>query len=493
MTRLLAEIDVLETRGDPDAVEVLGIEHDSRRVEPGALFCCLPGRTTDGHDHVAEAVARGAVGLVCEREVRVPGTQPMAQVRVAAGGARPAMARLAAAFWGHPSRDLVMVGVTGTNGKTTVTHLVGAVTAFTGRPSTVLGTLSGVRTTPEATDLQRSLAAVRDAHPGEPRPVVAMEVSSHALAQSRVDGIVFDVAVFTNLSHDHLDFHGTMEAYFDAKASLFEPARAVRAVVNADDPWGRRLVEGAAVPTVAVRDDQATDVRLEAGRSRFTWREQPVTLPLTGLLNVRNALLAAETVVVLGAPPRSVADGLATAETVPGRLEIVAVPGRAQPFAVLVDFAHSPAALEGVLSEARRLASPGAGRVLVVFGCGGERDRAKRPLMARVAGRLADLVVVTSDNPRHEDPMAIIAEVLSGFAPSAQEMMAAGHVEVEPDRRRAIERALRGARAGDVVVVAGKGHETVQQVGDRMIPFDDRQVAAEVLMDLPPAPPASGS
>ncbi|MGH9082825.1 MAG: Mur ligase family protein, partial [Acidimicrobiales bacterium] len=421
MTLLLDAITPVETTGEAAGVEVGGIEHDSRRVGPGDLFCCLPGRTSDGHDHAGDAVGRGAVGLVCERPVgALP--RPVVQVRVAR--TRPAMARLAAALFGEPSSSLEMIGVTGTNGKTTVTHLLGAVFARAGNPVAVLGTLSGARTTPESPALQRTLAGVRDRHPAEPRPVVAMEVSSHALVQSRVDAIRFDVAVFTNLSHDHLDFHGSMEEYFAAKASLFTPERAARAVVWADDPWGRRLLGLLAARNVAavpVGAALASGVHLAPGRSTFTWRDQPVTLALTGAVNVRNALLAAETARALGMAPADVAAGLGSAPPVRGRLEVVAAPGPGGPsFAVLVDYAHTPAGIEVVLEEARRLVAPAGGptapaggRVAVVFGCGGDRDRSKRPLMGAAAALGADLAVVTSDNPRHENPAAIIDEVLS--------------------------------------------------------------------------------
>ncbi len=478
MTLLFEAIDVVATTGDPAGVEVGGIEHDSRRVTAGDLFCCLPGRAADGHDHAADAVARGAVGLVCERPVgALP--HPVVQVRVPA--TRPAMARLAAAFWDHPATALDVVGVTGTNGKTTVAHLVGAVAAHAGRPTAVLGTLSGARTTPEATDLQRTLAEVRDRHPGGARPVVAMEVSSHALDQARVDGMRFDVAVFTNLSHDHLDFHGTMERYFEAKASLFVPDRTDRAVVWADDEWGRRLLARGGVPMQAVRSDQASDVHLHVGRSTFRWRGRTVVLPFTGAVNVRNALVAAEAAMALGFPPDAVAAGLSAAAPVRGRLEVVAAPGPGgPPFAVLVDYAHTPAGLEVVLAEARELAGAG-GRVAVVFGCGGDRDRAKRPLMGTAAARGADLAVVTTDNPRHEDPDGIIAEVMAGARRAGA--VEGGTIEVVPDRADAIRRALAWAQPGDVVVLAGKGHETTQERGADRVPFDDAVVARQALAE----------
>jgi UDP-N-acetylmuramoyl-L-alanyl-D-glutamate--2,6-diaminopimelate ligase len=476
MTRLLDDIEVLETSGDPAAVEVRGVEHDSRRISRGDLFCCLVGQRADGHDYARDAVARGAVGLLCERLVLgVP--DQVVQVRVAPGRARRAMARAAGAFWGHPARSLVMAGVTGTNGKTTVTQLLGAVLERAGHPTTVVGTLTGPRTTPESTDLQRLLAGVRDTHPPSPRPAVAMEVSSHALVQSRVDGICFDVAVFTNLSHDHLDFHGTMEAYFEAKALLFDAERTKVAVVYADDPWGRRLVERVAVPVVEVHDDQVGGVQLSVGRSRFTWRGIDVVVALTGAMNVRNAHLAAEAALALGVGPEVVAEGLAGVRSVPGRMEPVAVAGeKMADVDVLVDYAHTPAALETVLGEASRLARARGGRTVVVFGCGGDRDMAKRPMMGAIASRLADVVVVTSDNPRSEDPGAIIDDVVAGIVPAH-----GATVVLEPARAAAIDTAIRSARPGDVVVVAGKGHETTQTVGARAIPFDDRQVAAEAL------------
>jgi UDP-N-acetylmuramoyl-L-alanyl-D-glutamate--2,6-diaminopimelate ligase len=482
MTLLLDDIDVLATSGDPGHAEVTGVEHDSRRVVPGTLFCCLVGGQTDGHHHVREAVERGAVGIVAERDVG-PLPREVVGVRIAAGTARAAMARLAAAFYGYPAESLLLAGVTGTNGKTTVTHLLGAVLQHAGHSTTVIGTLTGSMTTPESTDLQRMFAAARDAgggagHPGAPssaRPAVAMEVSSHALVQSRVDAVRFDVAVFTNLSHDHLDFHGSMEAYFEAKAMLFEPERTDAAVVDVDTPWGRRLLERLRVPAVAVSRAGVHDVRLGVGRSAFTWRGVEVVVPLTGLVNVANAQLAAEAAVVLGVPPAVVAEGLASAQPVPGRMQVIDTGGLG--FCVLVDYAHTPAALETVLTEARRVAAGSGGRTIVVFGCGGDRDAMKRPAMGAAAAEGADVVVVTSDNPRHEDPGRIIEEVLRGISPPAEAL-------VEPDRRRAIALAIRAARPGDVVVIAGKGHETVQVVGDQRLAFDDRAVAAEVLASL---------
>ncbi len=295
LLRLLDEIDVVHVSGDPD-VEVSSVEHDSRRVGPGSLFCCLPGQHSDGHDFAAQAVEHGAVGLVCEHAVEAPPDAQVVQVRVAPGFARPAMAHLAAALYGHPSRQLLIAGITGTNGKTTVAHLVGEVLKHAGIPTLVIGTLTGTRTTPEATELQAMLAAERDqAAEDHLTHAVAMEVSSHALAQQRVEAITFDVAVFTNLSHDHLDFHKTMEAYWEAKASLFSPERAARGIVFAGDEAGERLVAEARIPIRAVRRDDVAGVELGLGWSRFLWQGRPVQIPLTGRFNVDNAVLAAET------------------------------------------------------------------------------------------------------------------------------------------------------------------------------------------------------
>jgi UDP-N-acetylmuramoyl-L-alanyl-D-glutamate--2,6-diaminopimelate ligase len=458
MDRLLEEVEVIEVSGDPGTTEVAAIEFDSRRVGPGALFCCLPGRWSDGHDHAAEAVARGATALLVERRLALDVTQTV----VAPGTARPAMARMACAFFGQPARSLVTVGVTGTNGKTTVTHLLASIFEAHRWPTAVIGTLDGARTTPEAPVLQRLLAEARDGD----RRAVAMEVSSHALDQARVDGIRFDAAVFTNLSHDHLDYHGNMDAYFAAKASLFSPERAAIAVVNEDDAWGRRLLEQSTVPTVGYTMAEVSDVESAARRTSFTWRARRIELALAGSFHVANALAAATTAVALGVPEDVIVAGLNSAAPVPGRFEVV---DTAAPFTVVVDYAHTPDGLQVVLESARQLAA--GRRVLCVFGCGGDRDHQKRPAMGATAAHSADVAVLTSDNPRNEDPDAIIAEVLKGVtAPS--------DLLVRRDRAAAIELVMDLAAPGDVVVVAGKGHEREIQIGTRRLPFDDRQVAA---------------
>jgi UDP-N-acetylmuramoyl-L-alanyl-D-glutamate--2,6-diaminopimelate ligase len=488
LSRLLGETDIRDVRGDPEGIEIVAIGHDSGAVVPGCLFCCIRGRIVDGHDFAAQAVADGAVALLVERPLGLD------VVQVVVDDVRAAMAAMAAALFDHPSQRMAVVGVTGTNGKTTTTHFLRAILEADGRRAAVIGTLSGGAsrsgpatrsggrsgpatrsggcsgpgTTPASTELQAHLAELA----AEGFDSVAMEVSSHALVQHRVDGVRFAVVVFTNLSQDHLDFHGTMEDYFAAKASLFDPARAEKAVVNADDPWGRRLLDPARLPTRPFSMAEAVDLHVDRAGSTFRWEGEHVRLHLLGTVNVANALAAAATARELGVAPAAVAKGLSSLTSVPGRNEPVE---RGQPFAVLVDYAHTPDALELTLDGARRMAA--GNRVLVVFGCGGDRDRAKRPTMGEVATRLADLAVLTTDNPRSEDPQAIIDEVRAGARRTEV-------LVVEPDRRAAIAVALEAARPGDVVVLAGKGHETTQVTADRVLPFDDRAVAAELLGTL---------
>lgn len=465
MVDLLGEVEVEGVRGDPTATEVRSVEFDSRQVTPGALFCCVPGERTDGHRHAAEAVSRGATALLCDHFLELGVTQ----VRVVPGGVRPAMAAVASAFHGHPSRSLTTVGVTGTNGKTTVTQLVRSILEADGRATGVIGTLDGARTTPEAPALQAQLARFV----GDGKQAVAMEVSSHALGAHRVDGIVFSVGAFTNLSREHLDHHGTMEEYYAVKAALFDPARCERAVVFVDDPWGARLagelMDRDAIPVRCVRRAEAEDVALAVGATGFRWRGQQVSLPLSGGFNVDNALVAAAVGVTLGVGEDRVAAGLDAAPVVPGRMEVVR---SSAPVAVLVDYAHTPAGLEVALDAARALAA--GGRVLCVFGCGGDRDPGKRPEMGAVASQRADVVILTSDNPRSEDPDAILGQVRAGIAPGTV-------LAVEPERSTAIRVAVDRARPGDVVLLAGKGHEVTQTVAGGTVPFDDRLEAAAAL------------
>ncbi len=443
-----------------DQVELTRAVHDSRAVAPGSLFCCVPGEHHDGHDHAAAAVAAGATALLCERPLGL--VVPELQVP----SVRAAMGPVAAELAGRPSDDLAVVGVTGTNGKTTTIALLGAVLEAAGLPCGLIGTLTGTRTTPEAPELQEQLRDLRD---GGAR-AVAMEVSSHALDLHRVDGTHFRVAVFTNLSRDHLDHHGDMSAYFQAKARLFEPERCDLAVLNLDDPHGRLLRDVAAVPSVGYELADAVDLHLGVDGSRFRWRGTEVRLGLAGRFNVANALAAATAAAELGATPEQVAAGLAAVQPVPGRFERI---DAGQPYLAVVDYAHTPDGLEQLLLTARELAA--SGQVILVFGAGGDRDATKRPDMGEVAARLADVVILTTDNPRHEGPAAIMTQVQHGMDDPRD-------LRLEPDRRAAIAAAVAIARRGDVVLVAGKGHETTQTIGDTVWPFDDRIVLREAIV-----------
>jgi UDP-N-acetylmuramoyl-L-alanyl-D-glutamate--2,6-diaminopimelate ligase len=477
---LLDATAVLELTGDSH-VDVSDITHDSRRVTRGALFCCIRGRNHDGHDHAAAAVNDGAVALLVDRPV------PVAVTQVRVEHVRGAMGPIAARFYGAPSREMRVLGVTGTNGKTTTTYLLEAIARASGSRAGVIGTtgarIGGVDeplgfTTPEAPELQHLLARMRDAGV----TTVAMEVSSHALAYERVDGTWFAAVCFTNLSQDHLDEHGTLDAYFDAKARLFSTAFTDIAVVALDDQWGTTLAsrsEAAGLDVWTFGLDPRAGVHaanVEIGTEGSTFRlETPagpattVRVGLVGLFNVQNALAAAATALAGGFTLDEVAAGLRSELVVPGRMERVAA---GQPFTVVVDYAHSPAALDRVVEEARRLA--GSHRVIMVFGCGGDRDAAKRPEMGRAAAA-ADLVVLTSDNPRSEDPAAIAAQAEVGL----RERDATYAVDL--DRRGAIHHALGEARPHDVVVIAGKGHERGQEIAGETKDFDDRVVARQEL------------
>jgi UDP-N-acetylmuramoyl-L-alanyl-D-glutamate--2,6-diaminopimelate ligase len=443
------------------AADVQALVIDSRRAGPGALFACVPGLTRDGHAFAAAAVAGGAVALLCERQLDV--SVPQVVVR----SVRAALGPVSDAFFDHPSRGLTVAGVTGTNGKTTTCALLQGAFEANGWSTATIGTLTQQRTTPEAPELQELLAGWRDGG-GD---AVAMEVSSHALVQHRVDAVHFTAGVFTNLSPEHLDYHRNMEEYFDAKARLFEPGRLELAVVNRADPWGQRLTERllrapVAVETFAPQD--AADVELSPDHTRFTWEGQRMMIHLGGRFNVGNALAAATCARALGVPVDTIAAGLASVEGVRGRFERVAV---GQAFTVLVDYAHTPDGLTQALRGARELTR---GRLIVVFGAGGDRDHEKRPLMGAAATALADLAVITSDNPRSEDPEEIIRQVVAGASDGSK-------LVVEADRASAILAALATADPGDVVVIAGKGHELGQEVGGRVLPFDDAATARAAL------------
>jgi UDP-N-acetylmuramoyl-L-alanyl-D-glutamate--2,6-diaminopimelate ligase len=462
------------------------LTHDSRRVAPGTLFVALRGERVDGHDFVAAARAAGASAVVVENgsEAAVPFAEATV---IAVPDTRRALARLASEFYGRPSEALHVAGVTGTNGKTTTTHLLQAILDAAGIPCGRIGTLGAQfggrlrpleNTTPLALELQAILAEMRD----RGAAAVALEVSSHALSAERVADVRFEVAALTNVTRDHLDFHGTFDAYAAAKRRLFEVADF--SAFCSDDALGRRWAaefadaHGDARVTTFGLDEgarlQARDVVLEGAGSAFSVDGARYELALPGRFNVSNALAALSLARRLGVADATSREALAAVHTVPGRMERVGRGG----IDVLVDYAHTPDALANVLRAARESSR---GRVIVVFGCGGDRDRGKRPEMGAVAAALADAIFVTSDNPRSEDPLAIVTDIAAGIPAGAQ-------VAIEPERGRAIERAVLAAAPGDVVVIAGKGHETYQLIGARTVHFDDRDAARAALARRAEAP-----
>ncbi len=471
LSDLLADVGssvTVAVSGPLPGVEIAHVTLDSRTVADGSLFACVRGETADGHRFAEQAVAAGAVAILAEADGDLPETVTGSVPVLRTDGVRRALGPVAAAVAGHPSRQLRLVGVTGTNGKTTVVNLLASIGAHVGVRVDTVGTLTGVRTTPEAPDLQTRLAEIA-ADGGD---VVAVEVSSHALDQHRVDATSFAVGAFTNLSPDHLNYHGSMDVYFDAKARLFTDGFIDQAVIVTDNAYGRAMQRRATAPVTEVDPGAVEALDLGVAHAAFSWRGLDVRLPIGGRFNVANALVAAECALLLDIEAADIAAGLTSAAPIAGRFEPVPLDAD---FAVIVDYAHTPDGLENLLSSVREtlaeVATAEPGRVIVVFGCGGDRDRDKRPMMGEVAERLADEVVVTSDNPRSEDPDAIIQGVLSGMSSSPR---------VDADRRSAIDTALTAARAGDVVVIAGKGHETTQTIGDDVIDFDDRLVAREV-------------
>lgn len=450
-------VQVVSARHD---VAVDEVEHDSRCVGPRTLFACIPGAVVDGHDFAVAAVEAGACALLVERRL------PLDVPQLLVPSVRQTIGPVAAMVHGDPSEVIDVVGVTGTNGKTTTVRIAGALLTTLGRRVTEIGTLTGERTTPEAPELQRQLAAARAAG----HQAVVMEVSSHALDQHRVDGTRFRVAAFTNLGVDHLDHHGTMEAYFDAKASLFTPGLSDRAIIDTTTEAGRRLADRTQIPAVILGPESVADIEHSSTGSRFRWRGHDVFVPLVGAFNVTNAVIAAEIVVSLGFEPAAVVSALSELDGVPGRFETV---DAGQDFMIVVDYAHTPDGLEAVLRAARQLTTR---TLTVVFGAGGDRDAGKRPQMGEVARRLADRVVVTNDNPRNESPDAIISAIVAGMSQPPE--------RIEPDRRLAIRHAIAGARSGDLVLIAGKGHESTQTVGAEVIDFDDREVARQEVARL---------
>ena len=473
LAELVAELSGARVVG-AGSVEIGDLAYDSRKVEPGTLFFCVVGERADGHEFAPRAVEDGAAALVVERELT-----DLAVPQLVVPDSRAAMAPLAARFWDDPTAKLQMVGVTGTNGKTTTAFLIHEILRAADIRCGLLGTVKQVvggvekevvRTTPEAIELQRTFRQMLDG--GD--EACAMEVSSHAMTLHRADAIHFDVALFTNLTQDHLDFHADMEDYFLAKRRLFEAGPGTR-IVNVDDAYGRRLAEEFDCVTFSAEgaeaDYSAREIEFDASGAAFSVGEMRLRTGLPGHFNVANALGAFTAAEAIGVGSDFAAAGLARAERVPGRFEPV---DEGQGFSVLVDYAHTPDSLENVLRAARRLT---AGRLISVFGAGGDRDRDKRPKMGLAGAELSDLTVITSDNPRSEDPEAIVAEVAGGAE--------GGEVEIVVDRREAIALALARAEPGDTVVIAGKGHEQGQEFADgRKIPFDDREVAREELRKL---------
>ena len=472
LNQLLAGVALTERRaGD---VECSGICYDTRTMVPGCLFVALPGYKTDGHKYIAQALEQGAAAVLCQHPPEGEGPW------LVTPDARAALAAVSANWFGHPARDLTLLAVTGTNGKTTTTYLLkamlegvlGARVGLIGTNQNMVGeeVLPAHRTTPESYEVQQLLREMADAGCTH----VVMEASSHALVLHRLDGLRFRAGIFTNLTQDHLDFHGTMEAYRDAKGLLFRQSDT--AVLNLDDEAGRYFARTVAVPrlTYSERRDEADltakNLRLFPDRVEFeavaAGAISRVRLPIPGGFTVYNALGVLTCGLALGLPLADCADALAKAPGVKGRIEVVPVPAD---FAVIIDYAHTPDALENILTAVRDFT---AGRVICLFGCGGDRDRTKRPQMGAIAGSLADVAVVTSDNPRTEEPEAIIRDILPGLEGTAAEVV------VEPDRRAAIRRALSLAKPGDTVVLAGKGHETYQEVGTRVLHLDEREEVA---------------
>lgn len=482
LSEILKAIDVISISGD-SAIDIESITYDSRQAGPGCLFVAIKGFQTDGHRYLDGAITAGSPAVVMESDVNVP--PGVSVIKVA--DSRKALALLADKFYGHPSKAMTMVGVTGTNGKTTTTHLVAAIWKWAGIKPGIIGTISNyigekvfpvTNTTPESLDLQCLLSEmVIEGVEG-----VAMEVSSHALALNRVAGVDFDVAIFTNITQDHLDFHGNMEEYLAAKAKLFQ--KGIRyAVLNGDDNASNDLKKicQAKVYTYAIdnsADVMARDINVTSRGVGFTitspWGEERLELKLTGRFNVYNALAAYTAGMIMGYRSEDVKAALEAVTGVAGRFELVDL---GQNFAVIVDYAHTPDGLENILATARQITN---GQLITVFGCGGDRDRTKRPIMGEIAAKYSDLAVVTSDNPRTEEPDKIIQDVVEGV----QRIASANDYLVIADRRQAINRVIELAQPGDVVVIAGKGHETYQIIGTTKYDFDDRQVATEALIRL---------
>ena len=504
ISQLIGSLKAPLTSGDMTR-PVGGLTHDSRNVQPDDLFICLEGAAHDGHKYAAQVLEKGAIGVV----VNASGLEkagivlPKNASVVTVPDTRAALPLIACEFYGNPSHDLLMIGVTGTNGKTTSTRLVAEILRAAGKKVGTIGTLGSEldgtplpseHTTPEADQLQCLLAQMRD----RGAEAVVMEVSSHAISQHRTDGIAFNAAIFTNLTQDHLDYHKSMEAYFETKARLFSEypllyprpdKKPLISIINVGQWEGRDLVTRARgdILTFAIGEIPAVlkaenvelapesakfDVVYDSGVEKFSF---PICLPIGGAFQVGNALGAIGACLRLGVSKEAIRAGLAQLPPVPGRFE--AVPTGGKGFSVIVDYAHSPDGLENLLRSAKELHPA---RIITVFGCGGNRDKTKRPLMGRLAATLSEIAIVTSDNPRNENPDDIIAEITAGMNPTNDSGIGA-EIHVEPDRKKAIALAISQAQPGDIVLIAGKGHEDYQIVGDKVLPFDDRLVAKEIL------------
>ena len=461
----VSEVAITEIIGDA-SVMIHDITHDSKKSSNGSIFCCVVGENTDGHNFVTDAINNGASAVLTERRLAIDAPQ------VIVSDVRNAMGFFAAELFSRPSLKIKVIGVTGTNGKTTTAHLLAAILRQHGWDTTVFGTLSGARTTPESTDLQRALA--QEVERGI--KAVVMEVSSHALVLRRVVGTKFAAAVFTNLGQDHLDFHRTIENYFAAKSQLFTEQYSEIAIINRDDLYGEKLISTLRLKNeISIQEFGITDaaeIEAEVSSVSFVWRGEKIHLATGGHFNVMNALAAANAAVKLGVATSDIATGLAAADAIAGRFESVVT---GQNFGVVVDYAHTPEALQNVLQAARKVISKSS-RVIIVFGCGGGRDHNKRAKMGKVASDLADVVVITTDNPRFEEAAKIASEIESGVDSSHQKM-----IYVILDRRSAIAQAFASAISGDIVVIAGKGHESTQTIGESEIEFNDVVVSRELL------------
>jgi len=465
LTKILKEFNLGRTSkpeviGNSKGVVVKGLSYDSRNVKEGDLFFCISGECNDGHDYAQEAITNGAAAVIVDREIQTHSPQ------IKVDNVRSAMAEIAEIFFNFPSKKLTTVGVTGTNGKTTTVNLLAEIATYAGENAASIGTLTGIRTTPEAPDLQKQIHDLAE----EGKSFLAMEVSSHALSQRRISNIKYDLAIFTNLSHDHLDYHGDMESYYEAKSLLFTPNHAKYAVINVDTPFGKRLAQEIEIPhkTVSIGDVKIIEESIQ--RNIFQWEGKTIEMQTPGTFNIENAVSAAFAAEALGFKKESIVNGLSQAQALPGRFEVIDSKNNGP--TVIIDYSHTPDGLRKVLLSAKNI--PGIKNVHVVFGCGGDRDKSKRPQMGAVSENAATDVYLTSDNPRSEDERSIINDVLAGFRNPTD-------VYIEPDRRKAIFQAIKMSDPKDVVIIAGKGNEVSQEIKGQFHPFKDSDVARDGL------------